>query len=187
MKILVIDNFDSFTYNIVHYLEALQFNVKTIRYDDFNIDIASNFEKILISPGPGHVNNYPKLFEFLKKYHKKKSIFGVCLGHQIIAKFYGYEIAQMKKVLHGKKIKINILDHDIIFSDIRNKFFAGHYHSWCVKKKPGTDIIVTSVTNDKIISSIRHKLDSVFGVQFHPESIMTEYGRKILENWIKLC
>ena len=187
MNILVIDNFDSFTYNLVHYLEDLDCNIEVVRYDNFSLQIAKNYSNILISPGPGHINDYPLLFELLQKYYHCRSILGICLGHQLIASFFGYDVKQMTKVLHGKRIKINILNHDFLFSGISKSIFAGHYHSWCTVENKKSDLIVTSRSENQIVTSVKHKSYNIYGIQFHPESIMTEHGKKILKNWINIC
>jgi anthranilate synthase component 2 len=187
MKILVIDNLDSFTFNLVHYLEQFCEEVIVWRKDEVDLEKITVFDKIILSPGPGISSEVPILQTIIHKYGKTKSILGVCLGHQAIAESFGGKLINLKEPSHGKSLKTIITDtNDYIFSEIPNSFFTGRYHSWVINKQTLPDeLIVTSVDEEGEIMSIRHKDYDIRGVQFHPESIMTQNGIRLMENWVK--
>ncbi len=183
-KIFLIDNYDSFTYNLSHYLEELKCNVTVKRNDMFNIEEVNNFDGILISPGPGIPDEAGITKEVIKKYFKKKNILGVCLGQQAIAEVFGGEIKNMNEVFHGVATKIDLKEHDDIFNGIPKSLDVGRYHSWIVKKPLPKGLVVTSEDENNQVMSLRHSKYSVRGVQFHPESVLTPHGKTIIKNWV---
>lgn len=187
MKIVVIDNFDSFTYNLVHYLEDLGANVTIFRNDEFELEELQQFDKIVLSPGPGIPSEAGLLMETIETYHQTKSILGVCLGHQAIGEFFGGKLENLERVFHGIATKINVIDaEEKIFQNIPSSFNIGRYHSWIVSNiNLPEELIVTSIDENQHIMSFRHKTFDVVGIQFHPESILTENGKEILSNWLQ--
>ena len=186
MKILLIDNYDSFTYNLYHYISNLGVEVVVKRNDKIEISEVSNFQKIVISPGPGNPNQSGKCIQIVKKYYKIKPILGVCLGHQIIGQFFGSKIIKAKKPMHGKTSKIYNLKRGILYN-LNSTFIATRYHSLIVSKKNlSNELIITAETKDGTIMGIMHRKYDIHGVQFHPESIKTKIGMKILKNFIKI-
>ena len=188
MKIILIDNYDSFTYNLFHYLSSLKVNVDVIRNDKITAKeiIKKRFNKIVISPGPGNPNQSGNCLKIVKSLHKKMPILGVCLGHQIIGQIFGSKIIQAKKLMHGKTSKI-ISKRTGILKGLPKNFEATRYHSLIIEKKTlSKDLEITAETKDGIIMGVKHKKYSVHGVQFHPESIKTKLGIKILKNFIKI-
>lgn len=188
MKLLVLDNYDSFVYNIVHIIRELGFgdNMDVIRNDKITLDEVAKYDKILLSPGPGIPSEAGIMLDLVKRYGPEKSIFGVCLGHQGIGEVYGASLYNMPEVIHGQARKTNLLDADILFDGIPQNFMTGRYHSWAID--PNSDLgnlVITSADDNGNIMSIRHKDYDVRGVQFHPESILTDHGKKMLENWLK--
>ena len=186
MKILLIDNYDSFTFNLYHYLSSLKTNVEVFRNDQIteNDIIKKKYNKIVISPGPGNPNQAGNCLRIVKKLYKKIPILGVCLGHQIIGQVFGSKIIQAKKLMHGKTSKIKSLKTGIL-KNIPKSFEATRYHSLIIDKKTlSNDLKITALTKDGIIMGIMHKKYNIHGVQFHPESIKTTIGIKILRNFI---
>tara|TARA_B100000686_G_scaffold232749_1_gene240366 strand:- start:123 stop:689 length:567 start_codon:yes stop_codon:yes gene_type:complete len=185
MKILLIDNYDSFTFNLYHYLSTCS-NVDVIRNDkiDSNEILKKNYKKIVISPGPGNPNQAGNCLKIVKKLYKKIPILGVCLGHQIIGQVFGSKIIQSKKLVHGKTSKIFSKKIGIL-KNLPRTFEATRYHSLIIDKKTlSNDLKITAETDKGIIMAIEHKKYNVHGVQFHPESIKTKYGLKLLKNFI---
>ena len=186
MKILLIDNYDSFTFNLYHYLSSLKAKVDVIRNDKITPKevIKYKYTKIVISPGPGNPNQSGNCLNILKDLHKDIPFLGVCLGHQIIGQAFGSKIIQAKKLMHGKmsKIKSNKIG---ILKNLPKKFEATRYHSLIIDKKSlSKNLEITAETDDGIIMGVQHKKYSIHGVQFHPESIKTKLGMKILKNFI---
>jgi anthranilate synthase component 2 len=185
-KILVIDNYDSFTYNLVHYLEDLDCEVTVYRNDEFDIDEIAIFDKILLSPGPGIPDEAGLLKEVIQKYGPTKSIFGVCLGQQAIGEVYGGTLSNLDKVYHGVATNVKtVVDDELLFEGLGSEFEVGRYHSWVVDANLPEVLEATSLDENGQIMSLRHKTFDVRGVQFHPESVLTPNGKKILENWVK--
>lgn len=185
MKIAVIDNYDSFTYNLVHYLEDLNANVTVFRNDEFELNELEKFDKILLSPGPGIPDEAGLLKDVIKKYASTKSIFGVCLGLQAIGEVFGGTLTNLEKVYHGVATKVTKTENDFIFNNLPNEFEVGRYHSWVVSNENlPADLIVTSTDENGQIMSMKHANFDIRGVQYHPESVLTPYGKKILENWL---
>ena len=188
MRLLVLDNYDSFTYNLVQILGELGLASDTtvIRNDKFEIQDLSGFDRILISPGPGIPSEAGLMMEVIARYAPEKPILGICLGHQGIAETFGASLYNMDTVLHGISGSVRIVDNDeSLFRDLPDEFRIGHYHSWSVLPESinGT-LKVTAVDENGIIMGISHNEYNVKGLQFHPESILTENGQKIISNWL---
>jgi anthranilate synthase component II len=185
-KIVVIDNYDSFTYNLVHYLEDLNCQVTVFRNDEFDIDELQQFDKILLSPGPGIPDEAGLLKEVIKTYASSKSILGVCLGQQAIGEVFGGTLTNLEKVYHGVATNVTITNpDDVLFKDLPSEFEVGRYHSWVVNNDNfPNELIITSIDGNGQIMSLKHNKFDVRGVQFHPESVLTPNGKKILENWV---
>ncbi|PVW16231.1 anthranilate synthase component II [Marixanthomonas spongiae] len=187
MKILVIDNYDSFVYNLVHYLEELDCDVTVKRNDKFLLEEAAGYDKILLSPGPGIPDEAGLLKQVIEKYAPSKPILGVCLGQQAIGEVFGGSIINLSEVFHGVATKATIIvDDEPLFNGLGNEIEIGRYHSWVVNKKELPEVLeITSVDPNGQIMSLRHKLYDVRGVQFHPESVLTPKGKKIIKNWVE--
>ncbi len=187
-KILVIDNYDSFVYNLVHYLEELGAEVIVRRNDKISMEEVEEFDKILLSPGPGVPSEAGKLLEIIQKFAQTKSIFGVCLGQQAIGEIFGGKLENLEKVYHGiATYAIAKVSDEPLFKNVPSHFEIGRYHSWVVSKTDfPDDLEITAVDEDGQIMALRHREFDVRGVQFHPESILTPHGKKIIENWIRL-
>jgi len=187
MKILLIDNYDSFTFNLYHYLSSLKSNVDVVRNDKIRANeiLKKNYKKIVISPGPGNPNQSGNCINIVKSLYKKIPILGVCLGHQIIGQVFGSKIVQAKKIMHGKTSIIKSKKIGIL-RNIPNKFEATRYHSLIIDRKTlSNKLKITAETTDGIIMGIQHEKYNLHGVQFHPESIKTPIGIKILNNFLK--
>ena len=185
-KILVIDNYDSFTYNLVHYLEDLDCEVTVYRNDEFDLDEIVHFDKILLSPGPGIPDEAGLLKAVIQKYGPTKSIFGVCLGQQAIGEVYGGTLSNLDKVYHGVATTVKtIVNDELLFDGLDSTFEVGRYHSWVVDANVPDVLEITSIDENGQVMSLRHKTYDVRGVQFHPESVLTPDGKKMLENWVK--
>ncbi len=186
MKILLIDNYDSFTFNLYHYISSLGVKVAVIRNDKITAkEIKKNkYNKIVISPGPGNPNQSGNCINILKSLHKEMPFLGVCLGHQIIGQVFGSKIIQAKKLMHGKISRIKSKKIGIL-KNLPKTFEATRYHSLIIDKKTLSDNLeITAETEDGLIMGVQHKLYDIHGVQFHPESIKTKLGIKILKNFI---
>jgi len=185
-KILVIDNYDSFTYNLVHYLEDLGCDVTVKRNDQLSLIEVADYQKILLSPGPGIPDEAGLLKEIIKEYASTKSILGVCLGQQAIAEVFGGSIVNLDTVYHGVATDVSItVDNESLFNGLDEIIKVGRYHSWVVANDLPDELEATSFDKNGQIMSLRHKTYDVKGVQYHPESVLTPDGKKILENWIK--
>ncbi len=185
-KILVIDNYDSFTYNLVHYLEDLDCEVTVYRNDEFELDEIAHFDKILLSPGPGIPDEAGLLKQVIQQYGPTKSIFGVCLGQQAIGEVYGGTLSNLDKVYHGVATNVTkSVNDELLFEGLENEFEVGRYHSWVVDANLPDCLEATSFDENGQLMSLRHKTYDIRGVQFHPESVLTPNGKKMLENWVK--
>jgi len=187
-KLILIDNYDSFTFNLYHYLSSLKVDVDVIRNDQITSKeiFKRKYNKIVISPGPGNPNQSGNCLKIVKSLYKKIPILGVCLGHQIIGQVFGSKIIQAKKLMHGKTSKI-ISKKTGILKNLPKTFEATRYHSLIIDKKSlSKDLEITAETKDGLIMGVRHKKYNVHGVQFHPESIKTKIGIKILKNFIRI-
>jgi anthranilate synthase/aminodeoxychorismate synthase-like glutamine amidotransferase len=186
MKVLLIDNYDSFTFNLYHYISSLNVNVDVVRNDKINSNeiIKKKYDKIVISPGPGNPNQSGNCIDILKSLYKDFPFLGVCLGHQIIGQVFGSKIIQAKKLMHGKISKIKSKKIGIL-KNLPETFEATRYHSLIIDKKTlSKDLKITAETEDGVIMGVQHKNLNIHGVQFHPESIKTKFGMKILKNFI---
>ena len=187
MKILVLDNYDSFTYNLVHIIRALGYAMDIYRNDKIAVEAVKSYDKILLSPGPGIPDEAGIMKQVIKEYGPTKSILGVCLGHQGIGEVYGAKLFNIPKVLHGVTSQVEVTDTDeYLFKGVTEKFQATHYHSWAVVPESiNGNLKVTAVNNEGLVMGLRHLKFDVKGVQFHPESIMTPEGPKMIENWLR--
>lgn len=187
MKLLVLDNYDSFTYNLVQLIEKvgnIPFDV--IRNDKISVAEVNAYDKILLSPGPGLPKDAGIMPEVLKKYAATKIILGVCLGLQAIGENYGASLKNLDSVFHGLATPINIIKEDYIFNDCPKTFTVGRYHSWVVNNQQLPDELQVTATDEAgLIMALKHKTHKVRGVQFHPESILSEYGETMIKNWLQ--
>lgn len=186
MRLLILDNYDSFTYNLVHLIEkvsAIQFEV--FKNDQITLSEVSNYDKILLSPGPGLPSEAGIMPQLLHTYSSSKSIFGVCLGLQAIGECFNSPLKNLDTVFHGLATPIHVTHNDFIFEGIPNRFKVGRYHSWVIDEQQlSNQLQVTAVDESGLIMAAKHSLFDVRGVQFHPESILSEYGEVILKNWL---
>jgi anthranilate synthase component 2 len=187
-SILILDNYDSFTFNLVHYVEKIIENdVDVFRNDEISLEGVNRYDKIILSPGPGLPAEAGILIPLIKKYAASKRILGVCLGHQAIGEAFGAKLYNLPEVHHGVAREVNVIDKsETLFNDIPPSFNAGRYHSWVIDKTSLPSCLkVTAVDNNNEIMSISHTGYNIKGVQFHPESILTEHGEKLLSNWLR--
>ena len=187
-KIILIDNYDSFTFNLYHYLSSLKVHVDVIRNDKITSKeiLKRRYNKIVISPGPGNPDQSGNCLKIVKSLYKRIPILGVCLGHQIIGQVFGSKIIQARKLMHGKTSKITTKKNGIL-KNLPKTFEATRYHSLIIDKKSlSCDLEITAETKDGLIMGVQHKKYDVHGVQFHPESIKTKLGMKILKNFIRI-
>ncbi|MTI20416.1 aminodeoxychorismate/anthranilate synthase component II [Fulvivirga sp. RKSG066] len=186
MKLIVLDNYDSFTYNLVHIIRVLGYEVDVIRNDKITVEEMGKYDKIVLSPGPGIPDEAGIMKDVIRKYGPTKPILGVCLGHQGIAEVYGAELYNMFNVLHGVSSEISVVEDDYLFEGMPQTFVGCHYHSWAILQDAvGDQLKVTARDSNGNIMAITHKEYDVKGVQFHPESILTEHGSQMIENWLK--
>ncbi|WP_412986005.1 anthranilate synthase component II [Pontimicrobium sp. IMCC45349] len=184
-KVLVIDNYDSFTYNLVHYLEDLDCKVTVVRNDKLNIEDVKPFHKIVLSPGPGIPDEAGLLKTIIKTYAPTKSILGVCLGQQAIGEVFGGTLINLEDVYHGVATKVSItVDDEYLFEGLEKEIEVGRYHSWVVDNNLPEELEATSFDENGQVMSLRHKVYDVRGVQYHPESVLTPNGKQILKNWL---
>ena len=184
-KILMIDNYDSFTYNLVHYLEDLDCEVTVKRNDQLTLDEVEPFEHIVLSPGPGIPNEAGLLKDIIKKYASTKRIFGVCLGLQAIGEVFGGTLINLDQVYHGVDTTITVTKDDPIYQGMPKTLQVGRYHSWVVDPNLPNVLETTSVDENGQVMSLRHKEYEVTAVQFHPESVLTPEGKQMLKNWLE--
>ena len=188
-KILVIDNYDSFTYNLVQYIERLTGSSPSVfRNDEIPLDDVDGYDKILLSPGPGVPSEAGICIELIRRYAESKSIIGICLGHQAVCEAFDGKIFNLSNVYHGVATKVNLSDRDeLLFRNLPDSIIAGRYHSWAVSEEEiPACLTVTCRDEQGIIMGIRHKENDVRGLQFHPESVLTENGIEIIRNWINI-
>ena len=185
IKIFIVDNYDSFTYNLVHYLESFNVEVTVKRNDEFELQELASFDKIILSPGPGLPKNAGLMPKVIETYFVTKPILGVCLGHQALAEFFGAELINLPEVFHGVASSIGVDNSHYLFSGLDSKQEVGRYHSWTIKDWPNTFREIGYTTNDFTNMAFAHKQYNCVGVQFHPESVLTPNGLQMIENWIK--
>ena len=185
-NLVLIDNYDSFTFNLVHYFEDLNCNVIVLRNDEFDLKELEKYDAIVLSPGPGIPSEAGLLNEVIQSYASTKKILGICLGQQAIGEVFGGSLINLEKVYHGVSSKINITVQDeLLFKNLPQQLEVGRYHSWAINPTDFPDCLeITSLSENGEIMSIRHKTYNVKGVQFHPESILTPLGKAILSNWV---
>lgn len=186
-KILVVDNYDSFTFNLVNILRKSKQHAFEVQYaDKIDVAAAGRFDRILFSPGPDIPRHENVMHKLLQAYGETKSFLGICLGFQAIAQYFGAKLKNMPQVFHGQECRVSILDRqEYLFSGITDNFKAGLYHSWAVLEDDfPDDLIKTAKSSDGVLMGLRHKSFDVHGVQFHPESIMTPQGEKMIANWL---
>jgi anthranilate synthase component II len=185
-RLLVIDNYDSFTYNLVHLIRELNLvSIEVKRNDKTTVEEASKFDHILLSPGPGIPSEAGVMPDVIRALAPKKNILGVCLGHQCIGEIFGSTLINMSTVCHGKGLETTITKPSPLFNGIPNNFLSGRYHSWMVSKDKFPDSLeVLATDKEDRIMALKHKQYSTWGVQFHPESVLTEHGATIVKNWL---
>jgi anthranilate synthase component II len=186
-KVLVIDNYDSFTYNLVHLVNELGRDVEVWRNDKFALEDVNEYDQILLSPGPGIPEEAGLLLDVIKTYAPTKSIFGVCLGQQAIAEAFGGKLLNLGRPMHGIATPITVLDkEEVLFQECPSEIKVGRYHSWVVDTDGLPDCLSVTATDDTHeIMALRHKSLDVRGVQFHPESVLTEHGKQMMKNWLE--
>ncbi len=187
-KIIIIDNYDSFTYNLVHAIEKIVgHEIDVVRNDKIVFEQLENYEYIILSPGPGIPEEAGELKKVIREFGTTKKMLGVCLGHQAIGEVFGATLKNMETVFHGRQTEMNKTREDVLFRKIHGPFLAGRYHSWVIEKNTlSDDFIITTEDEDGEIMSMSHKSLPLYGVQFHPESILTPDGPQILANFIRL-
>ncbi len=186
VRVAVIDNYDSFTYNLVHLLRKLGGDVSVFRNDQFELDALKDFDKILLSPGPGIPDEAGLLTAVIRTYAASKPILGVCLGHQAIGEVFGGRLTNLSEVFHGVATEGTNLQRDYIFSGLPQRITMGRYHSWVVDRDSLPQCLeVTAESDEGYIMALRHKEYDVHGIQFHPESVLTPMGETIVDNWLK--
>lgn len=186
MTILLLDNYDSFTYNVAHLIRECGFVVEIIRNDKITVEEAGKYDKIVLSPGPGIPEEAGIMPELIKRYAAEKPILGVCLGHQAIGEAFGGRLQNLPRVVHGLATKVHITTPDTLFAGLPTEFAVGRYHSWVVDTEGfPADLVVTAVDGEGQIMALRHRVYDVRGVQFHPESVLTEHGAAMMKNWLE--
>ena len=186
MNILVIDNYDSFTFNLVHYLKELDCDVTVKRNDQFYIDEVAAFDKIVLSPGPGIPDEAGLLKPVIEKYAKTIPMLGVCLGHQAIAEVFGGTLTNLSTVFHGVSSIMTVLQDDPLFADLPKSLEVGRYHSWVVDRPLPAGFTILAEEENGQVMAFKHDNYPLYGVQFHPESVLTPQGKKMLKNWVSL-
>ncbi len=188
MKLLILDNYDSFTYNLVHLIEKVSdISFDVIRNDKLSLEDVNSYDKILLSPGPGLPKYAGIMPELIKHYGSSKQILGVCLGLQAIGEAYGASLKNLEKVVHGIATPIKIISEDALFKNCPDEFLVGRYHSWVID--PDTlpqQLKITAVDELGNIMALKHITNTICAVQFHPESILSQYGETIIKNWLEL-
>ncbi len=187
MKVVIIDNYDSFTYNLRHLVEELGAEVDVIRNDQFDLGDLEKYDKIILSPGPGIPSEAGLLLDVIRTYAGKKSMLGVCLGHQAIGEAFGSKLTNLSHVFHGVQTPVDIVAEDPIFAGLPKEFPVGRYHSWVIDDKNlSPDLEITAVSKEGQIMAVRHRTLDIHGIQFHPESVLTPDGKVIVGNFLKL-
>lgn len=185
MKTVIIDNYDSFTFNLAHLIKELGAEVDVVRNDQFELDNLERYDKIVLSPGPGIPSEAGLLLDVIRAYAGRKPMLGVCLGHQAIGEVFGAKLENLAEVYHGVATDCEHFSNDPIFNGMPRHFEVGRYHSWVVSKDGLPDCLeVTATSPDGNIMALRHKRYPVHGIQFHPESVLTPLGRQIVGNWL---
>lgn len=184
-KIVIIDNYDSFTYNLAHLVRELGAEVAVVRNDQFQLDDLQLFDKIILSPGPGIPSEAGLLLDVIRTYAGIKPILGVCLGHQAIAEAFGAQLNNLSSVFHGVATPLHLTAVDYIFDGLQDNCEVGRYHSWVVERTTLPSCLeITSVSDEGYIMSLRHRTFDIRGIQFHPESVLTPDGKRMMKNWL---
>ena len=187
MSIAMIDNYDSFTYNLVHLVKELGAEIEVFRNDQFELPELERFEKIMLSPGPGIPEEAGKLIDVIREYAGKKPRLGICLGEQAIGEFFGGKLVNLSDVFHGVQTPAHIVSSDPIFNDMEKDIVVGRYHSWVVDAESIPPCLeVTCISDEGQVMALRHRNYDIRGIQFHPESVLTPEGKKMINNWINL-
>jgi anthranilate synthase component 2 len=185
MTILLLDNYDSFTYNVAHLIRECGGAVEVVRNDKITLDEAQKYDKIVLSPGPGIPEEAGIMPALIKRYAAEKPILGVCLGHQAIGEAFGGRLQNLPRVVHGVATKAHVIAPDVIFQGLPEEFSVGRYHSWVVDTEGfPSELEITATDADGQIMALRHRTYNVRGVQFHPESVLTEHGARMMQNWL---
>lgn len=186
MRIVIIDNYDSFTYNLAHLVKELGAEVEVLRNDQFQIEDLLPYDKIILSPGPGIPSEAGLLLDVIRQYAPIKPILGVCLGHQAIGEYFGGHLTNLSQVFHGVSSIVSVTTPDYIYNELPDHIEVGRYHSWVVDTLAFPDSLeITSVSEEGQIMSLRHRQYDVRGIQYHPESVLTPDGQKIISNWLE--
>ena len=187
MKIAIIDNYDSFTYNLSHLVKELGAEVTVMRNDQFAMNDLQAYDKIILSPGPGIPAEAGLLLDVIRTYAGKKPILGVCLGHQAIGEVFGGKLTNLSEVYHGVQTEGTQLGNDPSFATLPARIAMGRYHSWVVSREQFPLCLeMTALSDDGMIMALRHKQYNIHGIQFHPESVLPPQGRTLIDNWLKL-
>lgn len=187
VRCILIDNYDSFTFNLVHLLRELGAQVTIKKNDEIKFSEIKQYDKIILSPGPGVPSEAGKLLDIIKQFAPKKPILGVCLGHQAIAEAFGGKLENLSYVFHGVETKININPETQLFKGLKSNIIVGRYHSWVVSKDNfPSDLEITAQTKSGLIMALQHKNYEVHSIQFHPESVLTPDGKTIVKNWLEI-
>jgi anthranilate synthase component 2 len=186
VAVLVIDNYDSFTYNIVHYAESFTNKVVVWRNDEIDLLGVAQFEKIIISPGPGLPDDAGKLMELIEMYHESIPMLGICLGHQALGVYFGAQLYNLEEVKHGLQVECIKIKESILFDALESPILVGLYHSWALSILSESTLNTVLVSENNVIMAFEHKLLPIFGVQFHPESILTPNGKLIIQKFLTL-
>lgn len=186
-KVVIIDNYDSFTYNLAHLVKELGASVTVYRNDQFSLNQLEPFDKILLSPGPGIPSEAGLLTDVIRTYAGRKPMLGVCLGHQAIGEVFGARLSNLPEVYHGVATPCELVGHDALFAGMKSRFTIGRYHSWVVSREDFPETLeVTAISDDGNIMALRHRNYAIWGIQFHPESVLTPDGRQIIANWLEM-
>ena len=186
MKTVIIDNYDSFTYNLAHLVKELGAEVDVLRNDKFELEELEKYDKIILSPGPGIPEEAGLLLEVIRTYAGRKPILGVCLGEQAIGQAFGGKLTNLSEVFHGIQTNVKIKNKDYIFSGLPTEIPVGRYHSWVVDTEGfPEELVITAISSEGQIMALKHREYDVHGIQFHPESVMTPDGKQIVGNWLK--
>lgn len=186
MKIVIIDNYDSFTYNLAHLVRELGAEVDVLRNDQFRLEELAQYDKIILSPGPGIPEEAGLLLNVIRTYSSKKPILGVCLGEQAIGQVFGGQLTNLDNVFHGVQTGIRLTEPDYIFRGLPEEISVGRYHSWVVNAESlPEELVVTAVSPEGQVMALKHREYDVRGIQFHPESVLTPDGKQIMKNWLQ--
>lgn len=188
VNLLIIDNHDSFTFNLVDLMRKLSVAMEVVLVEQLELNDVEHFSHLLISPGPDVPRAYPQTFAMLQRFYQSKSILGVCLGHQTLCEFFGGELYNLNEVRHGQQRSLKQLTDNLLFQNLPKSFNIGVYHSWAISQNSlkNTPLIPTAICDQNILMAFQHQNLPIYGVQFHPESFMTEYGEQMLRNWLRL-